>query len=155
MIIDLPKDIILKIYDYLYLIDRLRLSECSKYMNKIFKEHKNDQIYEIKKQEDLKKILKTFKNMKFHFDYNRISFYDEELIFTEELNNLYSLKTNNINSNMINNIKILDYINSYGHSLDLNKFIKLKKLTLSTTFVTNNIFNNLKKSKLWGTISTL
>lgn len=79
MINKLPKDIILKIYDYLYLIDRLRLSECSKYMNEIFKEHKNDQIYEIKKQEDIKKILKTYKNMKFHFDYNNISFYDKEL----------------------------------------------------------------------------
>ena len=36
---------------------------------------------------------------------------------------------------MINNIKILDYINSYGHSLDLNKFIKLKKLPYTETSV--------------------
>ena len=150
MINKLPKDIILKFYDYLYLIDRLRLSECSKYMNEIFKEHKTDEIYEIKEQEDLKKIIKAHKNMKFHFDCNKLRIgYDNSFLQTDEIKNLYSLKINYIKEEIIDfikDIKILEYINYTGSTLKLDIFTKLKKLRLRTSFtnINKNIFNKLK-----------
>ena len=149
MINKLPKDIIFKFYDYLHLIDRLRLSECSKYMNEIFKEHKTDEIYEIKEQEDLKKIIKAHKNMKFHFDCNKLRIgYDHSFLQTDEIKNLYSLKINSIEEEIIDfikDIKILEYINSTGLLLNLDIFTKLKKLKLKTSFshINNNIFNKL------------
>lgn len=149
MINKLPKDIILKFYDYLYLIDRLRLSECSKYMNEIFKEHTTNEIYEIKKQEDLKKIIKAHKNMKFHFDCNKLRIgYDYSFLQTEEIKNLYSLKINSIEEEIIDfikDIKILECINFTGLPLKLDIFTKLKKLRFRTSFtnINKNIFNNL------------